>query len=221
MYFLLNTGNATITGFGDYDGSVLNLAHAPSNNYFGFQLGNGANNYNGADNAFGGWFTYSGTFLVDGQQIMSGNAAGAGDFAFELDCCPDYYITRCWTAIDCSGNVTQHCQTISYEPVVDNAPDQLVADQAAPDAVQSAVSVYPNPAVVAATFAVTIAESAKTTIEVYDLAGARVGRMELNQVIAGNEYKVSMDVSNLAAGIYMYRVTNGSVTEMGRMIVAK
>jgi hypothetical protein len=45
--------------------------------------------------------------------------------------------------------------------------------------------------------------------------------MELNQVIAGNEYKVSMDVSNLAAGIYMYRVTNGSVTEMGRMIVAK
>jgi hypothetical protein len=221
MYFLLNTGNATITGFGDYDGSVLNLAHAPSNNYFGFQLGNGANNYNGADNAFGGWFTYSGTFLVNGQQIMSGNAAGAGDFAFELDCCPDYYITRCWTAMDCSGNVTQHCQTISYEPVVDNAPDQLVADQAAPDAVQSAVSVYPNPAVVAATFAVTIAESAKTTIEVYDLAGARVGRMELNQVIAGNEYKVSMDVSNLAAGIYMYRVTNGSVTEMGRMIVAK
>jgi hypothetical protein len=222
MYYLLNNSNATLTGIGGYAGSFLTLAHAPSNNYFGFQLGDGANNYNGADNGFGGWFSYSGLFLVDGQQIMAGNASGAGDFAFELNCCPEYTVVRCWTAMDCSGNITQSCQTISTVPV-SNEPTLPAVAPAAEEtvALASKVSVYPNPAIATATFAVQPSESAKTMIEVIDMTGLRVGLMELNQVIAGNEYKVSMDVSNLAAGIYMYRVTNGSVTEMGRMIVAK
>jgi hypothetical protein len=95
-----------LTGWGTYAGSSIDLTHAPVNQYFGFQMGVGANNYN-AENGFGGWFNYHGTFLVDGEPVMSGFAAGAGDFAFEVDCCPDYQIVRCWTAMDCSGNELQ------------------------------------------------------------------------------------------------------------------
>ena len=70
MYFLLvNGAGAELTGWGQYAGSAINLSHAPSSNYFGFQLGDGANNYNGADNGFGGWFTYNGTF-VNGTQTL-------------------------------------------------------------------------------------------------------------------------------------------------------
>ncbi|MFM9003924.1 MAG: hypothetical protein ACKOSR_00185, partial [Flavobacteriales bacterium] len=58
-YFLLQAGpDAELSGYGNYAGSAINLAHAPANNYFGFQLGDGANNYNAADNGFGGWFSY-------------------------------------------------------------------------------------------------------------------------------------------------------------------
>ncbi|MEZ4798233.1 MAG: hypothetical protein R2809_00350 [Flavobacteriales bacterium] len=66
MYYILQNGDgAELTGFGDFEGSALNLSHAPSNNYFGFQKGDGANNYNGADNGFGGWFTYNGFFQIN------------------------------------------------------------------------------------------------------------------------------------------------------------
>ena len=52
-YFLMQAGEgAELTGFGAYAGSSLNMVHAPANNYFGFQLGDGANNYNGVDNGF-------------------------------------------------------------------------------------------------------------------------------------------------------------------------
>jgi hypothetical protein len=220
MYYLLNNNNATITGFGGYAGSVLNLVHAPSNNYFGFQLGNGANNYNGADNAFGGWFSYSGTFLVNGQQIMSGNATGAGDFAFELDCCPDYYITRCWTAMDCSGNITQHCQTISYDELDNDTPVLPGTPSLTPE-METMVKVSPNPAVVMANFTVRAAVNDAATLEVFDVTGAKVALLLSTRLEAGQEYRVSMDVSNLAAGVYMYRFTNGFETETGRIVVGK
>jgi hypothetical protein len=91
-YFLLQAGSgAELTGYGAYTGSLLNLVHAPSNHYFGFQLGNGANNYNGADNGFGGWFSYNGIFRTQYEDQLL-NVSGAGDFALELDCCPDYVI---------------------------------------------------------------------------------------------------------------------------------
>jgi hypothetical protein len=117
LYFILVNGEgAELTGFGDYEGSALNLGHAPSNKYFGFQMGDGANNYNAADNGFGGWFTYSGLFLVNETPFgnQQGSVSGAGDFAFELDCCPDYYAMRRWTATDCSGNQTVCEQMISF-----------------------------------------------------------------------------------------------------------
>ncbi|MFO0360964.1 MAG: T9SS type A sorting domain-containing protein, partial [Flavobacteriales bacterium] len=220
MYFLLNNNNATITGFGGYAGSVLNLAHAPSNNYFGFQFGNGANNYNGADNGFGGWFTYSGTFLVNGQQIMSGNAAGAGDFAFELDCCPDYTITRCWTAMDCSGNITQHCQTISNDKADTNTPVLPGKPSLTPE-LDILVKVSPNPAIEIANFSVRAAKNGQATLEVFDVTGAKVALLLSTLLEAGQETRVSMDVSNLAAGVYMYRFTNGGETEAGRIVVGK
>jgi hypothetical protein len=226
VYSILQNGpGAELTGWGAYAGSSINLTHAPSSNYFGFQLGDGANNYNGADNGFGGWFTYNGVFVngtVAGIAPTTSNVNGGGDLAFELDCCPDYQVVRCWTAMDCSGNTAEYCQTISFEgSTVTPAIAVETATTTVADSKESMIEVYPNPAVDQATFIFKAAESGKTMIEIYDLAGARIAMIYSNVVEAGTEYRTTYDASNLATGVYMYRMTNGSTSEMGRMIINK
>jgi large repetitive protein len=221
MYYLLNNNDATLTGFGAYAGSTLNLAHAPANNYFGFQLGDGASNYNGADNGFGGWFTYSGLFLINGQQVMSGTTTGAGDFAFELDCCPDYSVVRCWTATDCSGNITQHCQTISYQEGAGGTAGQGVEENNSAVPSKEMVQVSPNPAMDITTFKIKTAVYDKVTLEVFDMTGARVASLLNTRAFAGQEFRVNFDVSDLAGGVYMYHFMNGMEMEIGRLIVSK
>jgi hypothetical protein len=222
-YLLVNGSGAELNGWGDFEGSAINLSHAPSNNYFGFQLGDGANNYNNADNAFGGWFTYSGTFVLPNQTSIS-TVSGAGDFAFELDCCPDYSVVRCWTAFDCSGNEVSHCQTITFAGSTNN--DDEVApvtpsEEVAALEVAPAVVVFPNPATDMTNFVFTASENGKATIEIFDLAGARVGMIYASEVVEGTEYKTSYETSNMATGVYMYRLTNGGKVEMGRLIINK
>jgi hypothetical protein len=104
-YKLKDMPGAELVGFGGYANSTLSLKHAPANGYFGFQLGVGANNYN-ANYGFGGWFTYNRKFKINNVPYGSttGYISGTGDFAFELNCCPDYQIVRTYTATDCSGN---------------------------------------------------------------------------------------------------------------------
>jgi hypothetical protein len=215
-----NSG-AEMTGFGAYSGSSLNTVHAPANRYFGFQLGDGANNYNGAENGFGGWFSYNGFFQISSTPYGNNNGtiSGAADLAFELDCCPDYTIVRQWTATDCSGNTTSCSQTISFGDNTD-APGMIAqpAKLENADAIPS-VAVAPNPATNNTMFTFTPTQKAVTTLEVFDLAGAKVADVFVGTVEAGIEYKVDYNVSNMATGVYMYRLTNGENREIGRLIV--
>ena len=110
-YYVMAAG-ASLTGWGDLEGSTLDLAHAPSNLFYGYQVGTGANNVN-LNYGGGGWFTYSGN--LNGQSVE-----GSGDFAFDHDCCPRYEIERTWTATDCAGNSTSFAQLISFAPLGEN-----------------------------------------------------------------------------------------------------
>jgi hypothetical protein len=227
LYFILQNGEgAELTGFGGYAGSAINLVHAPSNNYFGFQLGDGANNYNGADNGFGGWFTYSGSFMVDNIAMGQGGiVTGAGDFAFELDCCPRYEIVRCWTAYDCAGNVASACQNISFEgstiedAIQPGGNDEEVSFEGDKNGISLAV--FPNPANENATFTFSSTLRGRGKLEVFDMTGAKVAELFNNNIINDTEYRVDLNVSVLARGIYTYRITNGMDTEVGRLIVTK
>jgi hypothetical protein len=222
---LLQAGEgAELTGYGNYAGSVVNLVHAPSNNYFGFQLGDGANNYNAADNAFGGWFSYSGSFRANANQNFS-NISGAGDFAFELDCCPDYEIVRQWTAVDCSGNTSTCTQHISFSSNVesndDNDGQSTINTEAVSNERTSTIAVSPNPANSNAMFTFKAAHTAKTSIEVFDLTGKKVADVFMGTVEAGASYNVNYNVSDLATGLYTYRLTNGSDVKIDRLIINK
>ena len=58
--YLMAAGQATLTGEGALAGDTLNLTHAPSTGYFGFQVGEMANDRN-CNYGASGWFTFEGT----------------------------------------------------------------------------------------------------------------------------------------------------------------
>jgi len=223
-YFLLQAGpGAELNGYGNYAGSVINLVHAPSNNYFGFQLGDGANNYNNAENGFGGWFSYSGSFRANAEQNFS-SVSGAGDFAFELDCCPDYTIVRQWTAMDCSGNTSTCSQTISFNADVDSndgndGQSTIDTEAISNERLSSTIAVAPNPANNNTVFTFKSAYAAKTSLEVFDMTGKKVADVFMGTVEAGASYNVNFNVSDLATGVYTYRLTNGSDVKIDRLII--
>lgn len=227
-YLLQNTPGAELTGFGAYNGSSLDLTHAPANKYFGFQYGNGANNLTPGE-GLGGWFNYVGTVIYtapnaeNAEVLTTPNQVNAGDFAFNLDCCPKSVTTRCWTAFDCSGNTTTVCQTIRYEGASSPAGSgqNNVVDATQVEKGGVAVNVFPNPATTNATFAFVAAEDGKATIEVFTMTGARVAVVYNATVAAGSTYNVPVNLSELSTGVYAYRVTNGGSTQLGRLIVGK
>lgn len=222
FYYLLTANSAAdVIGYGSYAGSSLNLSHAPSNKYFGFQLGDGANNLT-PGNGLGGWFSWTGALIIPGQQVRY---SGAGDFAFNLDCCPDYQIIRCWSASDCSGNDVSFCQTISFGgnngnviPGLAGNDMEMRADGATSN---QNLTAFPNPANNATTFVFTPSESGKTKLEIFDMAGALVTQVYGSEVTAGTTYRVNVSLEQFAAGIYMYRLTNNGNSQMGRLIVNK
>ncbi|MFT7104791.1 MAG: hypothetical protein ACJAQ5_001905, partial [Flavobacteriales bacterium] len=113
MYWELVDGFSTLTGAGDLDGDILYLNHMPENHYFGFQLGEGANNKN-CDFGLSGWFTYSG--FVDGVAVE-----GHGDVNVdatcqpnnETDCVHNTEFTYLYRAVDACGNVALESQVIT------------------------------------------------------------------------------------------------------------
>jgi hypothetical protein len=227
LYYILSAEEgAELVGFGNYAGSLLNLTHAPSNNYFGFQYGLGANTFN-ANFGFGGWFNYTGVFQSSATAAPA-SQSGAGDFILDLDCCPDYWIVRQWIATDCSGNSTTCSQIISYpgsNPVVEGTDSGMSQnwDAATEDVRVNAgeVSVAPNPARDVAMFTFKTAFAAPTSLEIFDMSGRKITDVYSGTVEAGIAYQVSFDTEVLATGIYMYRFTNGSDVQIKRLIINK
>jgi Secretion system C-terminal sorting domain len=221
MYYrLLDTPGVELVGYGAYAGSSLSIKHAPSNKYFGFQLGVGANNYNNSY-GFGGWFSYQGQFYINGTPYNSnGNIMGGGDFAFTLDCCPNYQIHRTWTATDCSGNSATCSQTVTIG--TPPAPVALV-DEIYTDVNQQTqnMRIQPNPTQGATWFYFTAQFDGHATLELYDMTGKKIKDIFVNEVAASEEYGVEYDAAHLSTGIYMYRLTNGDYKEIGKLIVNK
>jgi hypothetical protein len=119
MYYLLQSGAGfELQGWGTYAGSMLNITHAPSNEYFGYQIGMGANSYN-AQYGMGGWATVSGAILVNGEPITSGIDQGVCDIRFVLPSCAAHTSEVTWTATDCSGNTATCSQIVHFEPTFD------------------------------------------------------------------------------------------------------
>ena len=97
--YYMNNSMSFLQGEGSLTGSLLELNHAPSNQYFGFQVGAGANDRN-CNFGAGGWFSWTGT-------VLNEDAAGAmGDVLVDLDC-------QNLTYDPCTASVTCVCAGIN------------------------------------------------------------------------------------------------------------
>ena len=79
---------------------------------------------------------------------------------------------------------------------------------------------YPNPFNPATTISFDLPEAAKARLNIYDITGRLVAELVNGWRDAGR-HELRFDGSNLASGIYIYRLTAGDFNAMGKMVLMK
>jgi hypothetical protein len=237
MYYILEEG--TLTGYGAYDGLVLNLAHQPANNYFGLQVGAGASGKN-ANHGYVAWFLYEGE--MNGMPIM-----GSGDIFGDLDCASPVTINRYYTATDCAGNTTEYSYSLVYtgEACPDmtglsgsdtaQSTDGHSAEndgdndgQHGSDAFASLseasirlIGLSPNPANEESILRFVADNRDRVSITIFSLSGAQVVNLFEGEVFAGNLNQVRVPVADLSSGMYQVRITGTDTQLTTRLLVTE
>ncbi|MEJ2636576.1 MAG: T9SS type A sorting domain-containing protein [Calditrichia bacterium] len=79
---------------------------------------------------------------------------------------------------------------------------------------------YPNPFNPTTTISYSIAKSGKVRIDIYNLLGEKVAEL-VNKVQQPGDYQIKFDGSNLASGMYFYRISSQNFTQIKKMILFK
>ena len=79
---------------------------------------------------------------------------------------------------------------------------------------------YPNPFNPSTIIRYTLDSSSEVNLTVYDLSGRAVADLVNGYRDAGS-HEVTFDASGLASGVYIYRLTSGSQTAVGKMMLMK
>lgn len=79
---------------------------------------------------------------------------------------------------------------------------------------------FPNPFNPSTTISYNIPESANVKLEVFNAVGQKVATL-INGTQNAGSHTVSFDASNLASGIYLYRLTSGNQVKINKMTLVK
>lgn len=79
---------------------------------------------------------------------------------------------------------------------------------------------YPNPFNPSTTIRFSIPEASPVTLEVFDLLGRRISLLADRELAAGSHQAV-WNASGFTSGVYLYRITSGSQTVTGKMMLMK
>lgn len=80
---------------------------------------------------------------------------------------------------------------------------------------------YPNPFNPSTNINYSLNETGAVSLEVYDIMGRKVATLLSGEVKAAGTHTVSFDASSLASGMYVYRLTNGTLTISKTMMLLK
>ena len=215
-YAMMTSGEAT--GWGDFEGDSFTMMHQPANGYFGFQIGEGANNKN-ANYGFSGWFYLSG--MVDGQAINS-----SGDLFGELDCCQPWTLERAYTVTDCAGNVSTFTYEVHATGVGCEAEDEGGISEGedmslvSPKDLIQVLNLQPNPANAVVNLQL-LAEDVGTevTVMLMGVTGEEVMFIYEGMVWAGIPENVMFDVSDVDGGLYHIQVTAKNFATSKKLLV--
>lgn len=79
---------------------------------------------------------------------------------------------------------------------------------------------YPNPFNPSTTISFVLPTASNVTLQVYTVTGQLVATL-VNEARTAGEHSVNFNASNLASGVYIYRITAGSFTQTQRMTLVK
>lgn len=79
---------------------------------------------------------------------------------------------------------------------------------------------YPNPFNPATKISFAIPKSDFVNLKVYDITGKEISSL-VNQQLQAGTYEVNFDASNLASGVYYYKLTSGNFSEVKKMMFVK
>jgi hypothetical protein len=192
MYYELASTSWAV-GMGALEGSTLQFTHAPVTYYYGFQLGERANNRN-LDYGISGWLFYNGT--VNGASVN-----GHGDFFATADCCQSQIIERTWTATDCAGNTVSYTQTITVggnaQPLQPSQPQPVLPELSVSYAGDETFRVVAK-----------ATKSGRTTIEMYTMQGQQIAVVYNGVLEAGEEISMHYPMPHLRNANYFFKLVN-------------
>lgn len=79
---------------------------------------------------------------------------------------------------------------------------------------------YPNPFNPSTNIKFQIKESKQVTLKIFDILGKEIATL-INEKLQPGAYETSFDGSNLASGVYFYRLIAGNFTETKKMLIVK
>lgn len=220
----------SLSGTGTFAGTELTLAHQPANQYFGFQVGLGANNKNEAYGA-SGWFFWEGTLVVDGTS--QGNIASSGDIFVDLDCCLPWEAEHDYVAQDDCGNGVTFEYTVVNTGEADGGEAGLsggTQHQGGPAVIGGGLAdkqpfnilgLMPNPTSDLAQLQFEVSEAQRLTIRLHSMEGAFLDDIFDGTVEPGAVYQVNISAGSLASGLYQLRISGGVHSEVRKLLVTE
>jgi hypothetical protein len=79
---------------------------------------------------------------------------------------------------------------------------------------------YPNPFNPATTISYTLPIAGNVTLKVFDITGKEVRMLDNGHKAAG-KYSVTFNASDLASGMYIYRIQTSNFSEVRKMLLMK
>ncbi|MGB1572667.1 MAG: T9SS type A sorting domain-containing protein, partial [Flavobacteriales bacterium] len=139
--YVLNDDMSYATGRGDWQfGTLLRFNHQPASQYFGYQLGDGANNHNCDANGFSGWFNWSGAIAGEAAFGQAGDIIATLDPTVDhaTDCQDGEFVEFHYVAYDELCNIAQlNIQNVTRDdvtaPTYVSGGDDITLDCAASD----------------------------------------------------------------------------------------
>ncbi|MCE7996742.1 MAG: HYR domain-containing protein, partial [Roseivirga sp.] len=236
-YYIMDQSQATrLVGLGDNAGQVKTLSHMPSNFYFGFQVGEAANNKN-SNYGISGWFSYmnyrgqwvQGDINMDlnnCQETTDGCDTGVTPYNGDIKIClngqsycvdqddVDYYLGLGATLGTCS--TTQ--APLSGGTVGNGEANDENELTKSPDI---SISAYPNPTKAVANITFSVSEDGPVSLGIYSTKGLLIGTLYKGIAEANTEYKVVYDGSNVTEGVYLIRLRTAGYLETKKLMIKK